>query len=165
MEQHKGDILTIIYFCPAIPQNHSPPIKELAWGKKTIVLSFFLSVLAQETWMWQTVNFKGFNILLVTTHLPGMTNEHRSSTTPTPSTCLVFFLHVEIWVVLVLAIYSFPTPRVATCTLLQILSMPVEAVTPGRSENQSKNMHSEFFHFSVTLKKYLLHTSLWQKLK
>lgn len=96
MEQHKGDILTIIYFCPAIPQNHSPPIKELAWGKKTIVLSFFLSVLAQETWMWQTVNFKGFNILLVTTHLPGMTNEHRSSTTPTPSTCLVFFLHVEI---------------------------------------------------------------------
>ena len=157
-------VTTGIYFCPAIPLNHSLPIKVPAW-KNTLCSLSFLSVLAQETWMWHTVNFKGFNTLLVTTRLPGMANEHRSSTTSTPNTSLVFFLHVEMWAVLVPVIYFFPTPQLATCTLLQILSMPVEAVTLGRSDKQSKNIHFDFFQFSVTLKKYLLHTSLWQKLK
>lgn len=58
-----------------------------------------------------------------------------------------FFLQVEIQVVLVSA-----TLQVATCTLLQILPMLVEAVTPSRSDNQSKKkIILIFFHISVTL--------------
>lgn len=122
VEQHESDILTIIYFCPAIFPNHSLPIKVLACKKNPwYSLSFLcLSLDQHKTQMWQTVNLKAFNTLRVTTRLLDMAKEHGSSTLSTHNTTLVFFLHIEIRVP---ATHFTPAPQVATCVLLQILSM------------------------------------------